>query len=263
MTSNGIRFTRAITCPPAATFADGLTMSGLGLPDHALAREQHSAYCRALEKCGVKLTSLPADPAHPDSTFVEDTAVVTRHGAMITRPGAASRQGEVEAMRRALTKQFGEVATIEPPGTLDGGDVCQAGDHFFVGISNRTNASGAEQLAAWLAPHGYLVSTIDIRGEGGLLHLKSGMGYLGDKHIVAVSSIAADPSLVDFTVLVVPEDELYGANCIRVNDTVLMPSGAPGLAARIKAMGHKVVTLEMSEFRKMDGGPSCLSVRVP
>lgn len=263
MTSSSTRFTRAIICPPAETFADGITTSGLGAPDLALARQQHAAYCRALEQQGVTVIPLPADPAHPDSTFVEDTAVVTPHGAIITRPGAPERRGEVTAMHGALRRLLGVPAQIEAPGTLDGGDVCQAGEHFFIGLSERTNAEGAAQLTAWLQPQGYFVSTIDIRGEDGLLHLKSGIGYLGDKHIVAASSIAAHSSLAGFAVIVVPDDELYAANCIRVNDAVLMPAGYPGLAARIAALGHKVVPLEMSEFRKMDGGPSCLSVRMP
>lgn len=238
-------------------------MAGMGPPDLSLARAQHTAYCRALEAQGVAITRLPADPLHPDSTFVEDTAVVTRHGAMVTNPGAATRRGEVPAMEDALRQRFAEVARITAPGTLDGGDVCQAGEHFFIGLSERTNEAGAEQLTAWLQPQGYFVSTIDIRGEDGLLHLKSGMGYLGDKHIVAASAIAAHPSLVGFAVIVVPDDELYAANCLRVNDAVLMASGYVGLAGRIKALGHKVVPVEMSEFRKMDGGPSCLSVRLP
>lgn len=260
---DGTRFTRAVVCPPAGSFAQGLTTAAMGAPDLSVARAQHLAYVRALEAQGVAITSLPADPLHPDSTFVEDTAVVTRHGAMVTNPGAATRRGEVPAMEAALRKRFGEVARIVAPGTLDGGDVCQAGEHFFIGLSERTNGEGAAQLTAWLQPQGYVVSTIDIGGDDNLLHLKSGMSYLGDKHIVAGSAIAAHPSLVGFAVIVVPDDELYAANCVRVNDAVLMPAGFPGLAGRIRALGHKVVPMEMSEFRKMDGGPSCLSIRIP
>jgi dimethylargininase len=263
MTSDGTHFTRAIVCPPAASFANGITTADLGVPDIQLASAQHAGYCRALEGLGVNVTFLPPDPIHPDSTFVEDTAVVTRHGAIVTHPGAPSRRGEVPAIEAALRQHFGEVARITAPGTLDGGDVCQAGEHFFIGLSGRTNAAGVASLTAWLESQGYVASTIDIRGDSDLLHLKSGLAYLGDKHMVAVSSIAADPSLVGFAVLVVPDDEAYAANCVRVNDAVLMPAGCPALAARVAALGHAVVPVEMSEFRKMDGGPSCLSVRIP
>src|SRR6478752_2350201 len=145
-----MRPTRAVVCPPAATFPDGITSSSLGPPDLALALAQHDAYCQALERFGVSLVRLPPDPRHPDSTFVEDTAVVTSRGAILTRPGAASRAGEVAAVRAVLGAWFPAPAEIAAPGTVDGGDVCEAGDHFFIGLSGRTNPEGAAQLTDWL-----------------------------------------------------------------------------------------------------------------
>jgi dimethylargininase len=132
-------FTHAIVRPPGATFAAGLTSSNLGPPDLTLALKQHDAYCRTLEHLGLCLDRLPADPDYPDSTFVEDTAIVTSKGAILTRPGAPSRAGEVDSMRVALGRYFSELDQITAPGTLDGGDVCEAGDHFFIGVSHRTN----------------------------------------------------------------------------------------------------------------------------
>ncbi len=255
-------FTRAIVCPPADSYADGLTTAALGPPDLALARTQHAAYCAALEAAGVAVTVLPADHDHPDSTFVEDTAVVTPRGAIIARPGAECRAGEVLAMREALEGMLGDAAEITAPGTLDGGDICQAGDHFFIGLSDRTNDDGAEQLAHWLASLGYTSTTVSVRGSDTLLHLKSGIASLGDNRLVVVPELADHPALAGYELIVVDDAERYAANCVRVNDVVLIAAGYPGFATTLQRLGYVTVPLEMSEFRKMDGGLSCLSVRV-
>src|ERR687889_93782 len=155
-----MHFSHAIVRAPAATFADGITSSDLGAPHLALALEQHEAYCRTLEKLGLSIKRLPPDPEFPDSTFVEDAAIVTGKGAILTRPGAPSRAGEVMAMGEALCRWFPELDRITPPGTVDGGDICEAGDHFFIGVSHRTNEEGAAQLAHWLAQRGYTSSGI-------------------------------------------------------------------------------------------------------
>ena len=131
-----------------------------------VALEQHDAYCRTLERLGLSLVRLPPDPRFPDSTFVEDAAIVTSRGAILTRPGAPSREGEVAAVGAALDRWFPELDRITPPGTMDGGDVCEAGEHFFIGLSQRTNEAGAAQLAAWLAARGFGSSVIDIRATG-------------------------------------------------------------------------------------------------
>lgn len=255
------RFTRAIVCPPAPNFAAGLTTAGLGAPDYALALAQHAHYCRVLEECGLRLTVLPADPRHPDSTFVEDTAILTEQGALLTRPGAASRSGEVAAMRAALASFYPALAAIAPPGALDGGDICEAGQHVLIGISARTNAAGAAQLAQWLAPQGYTVDFIDIRSTPGILHLKSGLAYLGQQRMVVIDALADHPALAGYTCVRVDAEEAYAANCLRVNDRVLIPAGFPRLGARLRDLGYAVVDVAMSEFQKMDGGLSCLSLR--
>ena len=251
----------ALVRPPADTFVAGITSAKLGAPDLALAREQHEAYCRALERLGLSLVRLPPDPKFPDSTFVEDTVIVAAGGALLTRPGAPSRLGEVPSVRAALGPWFPEPDAITAPGTLDGGDVCGADAHWFIGLSARTNAQGAAQLAAWLGRRGIGASTIDIRGMAGLLHLKTGLAWLGGRRVFANSEIAGHEALRGWEIVPVPAGEEYAANCVRVNDAVLVAGGFPATAALLGGLGYEVVPLEMSEFRKMDGGLSCLSVR--
>lgn len=264
MLDDAARFTRALVCPPADSYAQGLTHADLGPPDLELARAQHAAYVEALRRLGVAVTTLPADPAYPDSTFVEDTAIVTAKGAILCRPGARTRAGEVYSMHAALERLLGhEVPSITEPGTLDGGDVCQAGNHFFIGLSARTNEAGADQLARWLHTKGYTASTVGIRNDQALLHLKSGLTWLGGTRLLVVPALASRAALADFDLTVTAPGEEYAANAVRINGVVLMAEGYPDTAARVAMLGHRVATLEMSEFRKMDGGLSCLSIRVP
>ena len=254
-------FTRAIVRMPAANFATGEKTVDLGEPVFADVLRQHARYCEVLKLCGLELVVLEADPDHPDSTFVEDAAVLTTKTAVLTRPGAASRTGEVDRIRTAIEGEFTHIREIEAPGTLDGGDICEADDHFFIGISQRTNAAGAEQFAAILRSGGYTGSTVDIRGMTSILHLKSGIAYLGDNHLVVMKAMADRPEFAAYDRILVRPEESYAANCLRLNDAVLMPAGYPHLRAELEQRGYKVIPLDMSEFRKMDGGLSCLSLR--
>jgi dimethylargininase len=253
----------AIVRPPPDNFADGLTTAGLGKPDPALAAEQHARYCEALEHCGLSLRRLPADPRFPDSTFVEDTAVLTKRTAILTRPGAPSRAGEVAGIRETIGEAFSRIGQIREPGTLDGGDVCEAGDRFFIGLSERTNEEGARQLAALVGNEGYGASCIDIRGLPGLLHLKSGMAWLGGSRLVVLDELASRVDLGDgrYELVRVDAAETYAANCVGINDQVLFAAGHPRLEKRLRGLGYDLVVLDMSEFEKMDGGLSCLSLR--
>jgi dimethylargininase len=258
-------FTRAIVRHPGQNFASGLSSAGAGPPDVARASAQHRGYCDALEDCGLKLTCLEADPAYPDGTFVEDAAIVTDRGAVITRPGAPSRRGEVDSVAACLREFYPHVPHILAPGTLDGGDVCDADGHFLIGVSARTNEPGAQQLAEHLRRLDYAASIIDIRRAPALLHLKTGIAYLGDGVWVIAEGIG---SILQSCIALSPDqlitvgaDEAYAANCVRVNHAVLMPEGSPRLAAALRDRGFRPRLLDMSEFRKMDGGPSCLSLR--
>jgi dimethylargininase len=258
-------FTNAIVRAPASNFADGLTTVSLGTPDFATTLAQHRRYCDALRECGLTLTHLDADLRYPDSTFVEDVAILTERGAIMTLPGADSRAGEVAHMRTVLPAFYPELAEIVAPGTLDGGDICEAGDHFVIGISLRTNEHGAQQLASWLQKLGYTTSFVDIRRTPGILHLKSGIGFIGDgagdQRMVVIESLASEPALQKFDLIRVDPAEDYAANVVRVNDHVLMPSGYPLLEATLRGLGYAVIALDMSEYQKMDGGLSCLSLR--
>lgn len=303
--------TRAIVRPPAPNFAEGLT-TGLGAPNYERALEQHEAYCAALERCGLTLTRLESDERYPDSCFVEDTAVVVRSTngdptagpreagvesqthpltqVMLTRPGAPSRAGEVENIRKALTGLFPAISEIQLPGTLDGGDVCEAGNHFFIGVSSRTNEAGAQQLAKLLLRHGYPTTLVDIRKGGTgvpavshaqgahatlpngihaqdapatsqILHLKSGLSYLGENRLAVTDALANRAEFRGYELIRVDSAEEYAANCIRVNDHVLLAAGYPRFGGKLRELGYQTIALEMSEFQKMDGGLSCLSLR--
>ncbi len=177
-------FQRAIVRPPAQSFNQGLTTAQLGSPDFELALAQHERYCTALQKCGLDLVRLNAEEKYPDSTFVEDVAVLTPEVAILTNPGAESRKGEVASMRPVLERYYKNVSAITSPGTLDGGDICEAGQHFFIGISERTNEEGGRQLAEFLAKAGFTSSFVTVTGIPGILHLKSGIAFLGDNRLV-------------------------------------------------------------------------------
>jgi len=286
-------FTHAIVRPPAPSFAEGLTTANLGRPQYELALNQHQAYCRALERCGLRLTKLDAEPNFPDSCFVEDVAVLIRAlpndraapTAILTRPGAPSRTGEVESMRKPLAKFFANILEIESPGTVDGGDICQAGNHFFIGLSARTNEAGARQLAEFLDRHEYSSSFVDLRelesepgavfsspsgrgwvrvrsiATGPLLHLKSGISHLGDNRLAITAALSGQPEFSVYELVSVSEDEQYAANCVRINDYVLIAAGFAKLQRELTNLGYQTIALDMSEFQKMDGGLSCLSLR--
>ena len=254
-------FSRAVVRAPGANFAEGLTSGRLGPPNYAQALKQHEAYCAALEQCGLKLTHLQPDERYPDSTFVEDVAVITERGAMLARPGAPSRSAEVEGVMEALAKFYSALSSIRDPGTLDGGDICEAGNHFFIGVSKRTNENGAQQLAEWLASLDYTSSLVDLRCVGGILHLKSGLAYLGDNRLVVIDALSNREEFQDHDLIVVNKQEEYAANCVRVNEKVLLAAGYPDLEKSLSKLGYQTISLEMSEFQKMDGGLSCLSLR--
>jgi len=256
-----VELTRAIVRPPATTFAAGLTSADLGTPDLAKAIEQHERYCTALEACGLILIRLPPDADFPDSTFVEDTAVVGKDWAILACPGAASRSGEVARIEPLLRETFAHVEAISSPGTVDGGDVCHANGHFFIGVSERTNAEGASQLARLLGSLGHSATAVDLHNVPGMLHLKSGLSYLGDNRLALIDTLADREEFRGFELVRVHPHERYAANCVRINDRILMAAGHPRLESTLTSLGYSVIALEMSEFRKMDGALTCLSLR--
>jgi dimethylargininase len=256
-----MRFEHAIARLPAQSFAQGLTTCGEGAPSIEKALDQHGRYCDALRECGLTVDILPAALAYPDSTFVEDAAILAARVAIIMRPGAPSRRGESDLIKNAVLAYRTEVMQIVEPGSIDGGDVCQADEHFFIGLSARTNPEGARQLSAILHAHGCTSSTVDIRGQSRLLHLKSGIAYLGHQRLVIAPELCASSAFQTYELIEVPSAELYAANCIHINDHVLIPAGYPKTAEALESLGYASLALDVSEFRKMDGGLSCLSLR--
>jgi dimethylargininase len=251
-------FTHAIVRLPSPEMIGGITTAGLGLPDFGTALVQHREYIRALESCGLEVRVLEADTGHPDAVFVEDVAVCVPGCAIIARPGAPSRMGEESGMSGILGDHYSRIETIVPPGTLEGGDVMMAGNHCFVGLSNRTNRDGAGQLGQVLGALGIGMTRVPLR-DG--LHLKTSMSYLENQTLLLIDEWYGYPDFQRFRRIRVPQGEEYAANSLWINGTVLMPSGFPGTAEAVKMAGYPVIGLKMSEFRKLDGGLSCLSLR--
>jgi dimethylargininase len=251
-------FTRALLKKPCRNLAKGLSTAGFGLPDFEKALAQHEAYANALRACGVELTILAADEDYPDSVFIEDTAVLSEKVAVITRPGASSRRGEEDAVAEALSMVYGRLEHITAPGTLEGGDVLRAGDRFFIGISARTNEAGARQLAGFLAGNGYEAIPVPLQH---VLHLKTGIAYLEGNRLLAHGEFVNHRQLEKFEIIPVMDKEAYAANSLWVNGRILVPAGFPLTKEAVERSGYETVPLDVSEFRKLDGGLSCLSLR--
>jgi dimethylargininase len=253
-----MHFTHAIVRTPCERITDGLTTADLGKPEYSLALKQHQEYVNALRFCGLNVEVLEADDNFPDSTFVEDTALLTKYIAVFTRPGAASRMGEVQQMQRVITAHYEHLFNIIEPGTLEAGDVMMMENHFFIGLSGRTNNEGASQLKEILETHGMSTSLVDVPA---MLHLKSGISYLSNNIFLAVDPLRRHSAFLHRNVIPVPEHEAYAANSLWVNGFVLVPHGFPITLNNIKNAGFETIELDMSEFRKLDGGLSCLSLR--
>jgi dimethylargininase len=256
-----MNFSHAITRKPGNSFPFGITTAALGKPDLELALTQHNQYCTALAKLGLQVDVLPVLELFPDSVFVEDVAIVEPDFAVLTRPGAIPRREEAQEMLPELQKYFKRIYQIEDNATLDGGDICKADEIYYIGLSERTNLEGAQQLAAILNLFGYRSFLIDIRPLEGVLHLKSAVNYLGDRTMLLDPRMANLNEFTDFNRLIVPIEEAYAANCLRINDSVLVPFGFPQTLELVTNAGFDALLLDVSEYRKMDGGLSCLSLR--
>ncbi|PWY54399.1 N(G),N(G)-dimethylarginine dimethylaminohydrolase [Legionella qingyii] len=253
-------FQQAIVRTPSPSLIHGLTSAiDLGQPDYIKALEQHQNYINTLIRCGLEVTVLPASDAFPDSCFVEDPALLTDRFALLTRPGAQSRQEEVNLIEPCI-QTFYKTRThkIEAPGTLEAGDVMQVEDHFYIGLSQRTNKEGVAQLTALLAQYGFKSTVIELKK---FLHLKTGVSYLGNKCLLVNGELVNHPAFKSFEQLIIDDSEAYAANCINVNNTVIMPQGFPRSIEMVHNSGFHVITTDVSEFRKIDGGLSCLSLR--
>lgn len=255
------KFNHVIVRRPCKALVNGISGGDYpGNPDYELAVKQHNRYITALSQCGVDVTVLDADENYPDSCFVEDPALITRECAIITNPGAESRNGEKDEIIDAVRKFFPEerIEYIKNPGTLEGGDVMMVGDHFYVGRSARTNEEGIKQLTEILAKYGLTCSEVKLEE---VLHLKTGVNYIENNNMLVAGEFVTKPEFEKYNKIVIPEEEAYGANCIWMNDTVIVPEGYPTVLKAIQDLGYKTLIVDTSEYRKVDGGLSCLSLR--
>ena len=251
-------FSKAIVRTPAKSLVDGITTAGLGQPDYDLALEQHRSYARALEACGLAVTIMGADERFPDAQFIEDTALLLPRCAILTRPGAESRRGEVVDVSTALNEFYNQIDRVEAPGTADAGDIMMVGDHCYIGLSERTNREGASQIITLLESNGYSGSMISFSES---LHLKSSVSYLENNRLVVAGELCDATEFGDFDQIRLDQSERYAANCVWINGHVLVAQGYSQSVEKIAATGLEIIELDVSEFRKLDGGLSCLSLR--
>jgi dimethylargininase len=250
-------FIRAITRKPGKNAALGLTTSNLGAPCFELILKQHDAYVEALRSIGLDVIVLDSHPDYPDAHFVEDTAVVTPDIAVIANPGAHPRQGEQDSIAPVLAG-YRKTKRILPPGTLDGGDVLMVETRFFIGISERTNQQGAEQLGRILEAYGNKWTPIPV--EAGL-HFKSSVNYVGRNTLLVTEDFSDLAAFSAYRKIIVDAAEAYAANTLWVNDYLLTPQGFPRTRNKLASLGLEIIELDVSEMRKMDGGLTCLSIR--
>ena len=223
-------FSHVIVKTPCTAMVHGITgHPELGAPDYEKALEQHRAYIETLRQCGVDVTVLPADEAYPD-----------------IEPAVAEFYPP------------DKIFHIKAPGTLEGGDVMMCGDTFYVGLSGRTNPEGVKQLANILEPFGCKVVGVPLTE---VLHLKTGVVYLENGVMLTAGEFCTKSAFEGYTKITVPKDEPYAANCIWVNGKVIVPEGYPKVLKAVQAAGYQTLTCDTSEYKKIDGGLSCLSLR--
>jgi dimethylargininase len=251
-------FSKAIVRTPCRNFINGLTSANLGVAIYEKALSQHQKYIEALEYCRLEVIILDADEDYPDSTFIEDTAILTPHCAIITNPGAQSRRGEIVEITSVLGKYFSKIEKIVDPGTVDGGDIKMVGNHYFIGLSQRTNQNGAGQLMSILESYQMTGSVVKLKD---VLHLKSGVSYLENNNLAAAGEFISKPEFQKFNILKIEKDESYAANCVWIDGTVLVAKGFPKTKKTIEESGYNIIEIDVSEFQKLDGGLSCLSLR--
>lgn len=251
-------FKYAITRKPCPAMVDGLTGSDFGKPNYENALIQHADYIEALKECGLEVLVLEAQEDYPDSCFVEDVALMTPHCAILTNPGAPSRRGEVAHIEASVKNYYDNVERITSPGVVEAGDIMMVGDHYYIGLSERTNQDGADQMISILEKHGMSGSIVTMSE---VLHLKTGLGYLEDNNLVACGEFLTKPEFQKYNIMEIDQSESYSANSVWINGTVLVPKGFPGTVDVIKNAGYKVREVDVSEYQKIDGGLSCLSLR--
>ena len=251
-------FDSALVRTPAPTVTGGLRANGGPAPSYAAVLAEHSAYAAALEDAGVAVETLPALDAYPDSLFVEDPAFVVPEGAILLRPGAASRIDETAELAPALRRRFARVVELDR-GFVDGGDILVLPDEILVGLSMRTDRAGAERFVELVAQLGRRARIV--ASPPGVLHLKTACALLDEETLVATAALPAAELFDGLHVLTVPAGEEKAANLLRINDVVLVASGYPRTLEMLAGRGCAVVPLDVDEIGKVDAGLSCMSLR--
>ncbi|MBV8852401.1 MAG: hypothetical protein JOY91_03315 [Sinobacteraceae bacterium] len=252
-------FNRAIVRRPSPAVTQGLRACNRGDPCYERVLEEHAAYCAALSAAGVTVTTLPELGEFPDALFVEDTALVFSDAAILLRPGAPARRGEIEFIEPELHRFFPRVQRLPESGCADGGDVLVTADGVLIGLSTRTDPAGAQLLLQALAAIGRAARIV--RTPAGVLHFKSDCALLDPETVLSTQRLAAAGFFAGLRVLLVPEGEDAAANALRINDTVLLSAGFPRTLELLEAQGFNVVTLQTAEVAKIDAGLSCMSLR--
>ncbi|MBD3189665.1 MAG: amidinotransferase [Candidatus Heimdallarchaeota archaeon] len=244
----------AITREPSKTFSNCLSTHPLHHSiDIKRAKEQHQKYRIILKELGVEVINLAPEREYPDSCFVEDTAIIHKDKALITRMAKTNRRGEEQRIAEILQKYFSIINT-KPPATLEGGDVIHLPDRLICGITKRTNEKAIPQLQAWFNV------PIDIIEDQTIMHLKSYVNYVGKDTIITTQQFKNHPKLIPYKKILVPEEEKYAANALAINDVILVAANYPNTQARLKEEGFEIIPINLSEFQKCDGAITCLSL---
>ncbi len=258
MSARSYRFSHAVVRSVANSAVGGLRAVDTGAPDLDLFRSHHADYVAALQSTGAEVIELPALEDHPDSCFVEDSALCLCEGAIAMRPGAPSRLGEAAAMRPVLERVYSEVRGVET-GFIEGGDILVTEKEILVGRSARTDAEGVAELTKLVADWGYAVREVET--PPGVLHFKTDCSLLDEETILATPRLDASGCFEGYRVVHTAEGEEACANAIRFNDLVLFPAGFPRTREALVGAGYTVREIGNSEAAKLDGGMSCLSLR--
>lgn len=251
-------FSKALVRAPGRSVVNGLSSQTGPRPSFETITAEHAAYVQAVEGCGLGVEVLPPLEPYPDSIFVEDPALVFTGAAILLRPGAPSRQGEVKEIESALRKRFGRVLTIEE-GFADGGDMLLTPAGMFIGLSSRTDQTGAKRLAGLLQQLG--INSRIVNTPPGTLHLKSDCSLIADDHILCTAALAASDIFEGYRKLVVPESERAAANALRLNDTILVGDRFPETIQLLKNHGYAVRLVPNEGIGRLDAGLSCMSLR--
>ena len=260
MADPAITFSKAITRRPSACVKHGLRSEDAGDPDFLRLERDHQAYVDALKAAGANVVELEALDDLPDAVFVEDTALCLPDCAILMRPGAESRGPEVTQISDDIRKIFETVFEVSGPAYIEGGDILYTGRQILVGTSERTDHAGIAQLAGFVEPRGHRVRTV--KTPPGVLHFKTDCSLVETDTILSTQRLASSGCFADYKVLIVPEGEEAAANMIRFNNTLIMSAGFPKTFQMLSTAGFDVVQLNNSECAKIDGGMSCLSLRI-